>query len=126
MHYLHKNYLNLYEMVKISRLINNNLTSYIVFHPSILYLFGDCSKVTLIIKNLITKIMGTESVQLWLSNNLVVHLPIQAVLDFHTQFIPKNVYESQSTDLYVIKWVPFLLLKKYIKIPIYVQPTKQL
>jgi hypothetical protein len=57
-------------MVETARLLNNNLTSYAAFHPSILHLFCDCSKVTLIIKNLITNIMGTKGVQLC---NDVVH-----------------------------------------------------
>jgi len=44
-------------------LLNTNLTSYVAFHLSILHLFGDCSEVTLIIKNLITKITGNKGVQ---------------------------------------------------------------
>ena len=50
-------------MVKTARLLNTTLTSYVVFRPSILHPFGDCSKVTLIIKNLITQIMGNKGVQ---------------------------------------------------------------
>jgi hypothetical protein len=50
-------------MVKIARLLNTNLTSYVAFHPSILHLFGDCSEMILIIKNLITKITGNMGVQ---------------------------------------------------------------
>jgi len=44
-------------------MLNTNLTSYVAFHPSILHLFGHCRKVTLIIKNLITKITGDKGVQ---------------------------------------------------------------
>jgi hypothetical protein len=50
-------------MVKIARLLDTNLTSYVVFHPSIPHLVGDCSEVTLIIKNLITRITGNKGVQ---------------------------------------------------------------
>jgi hypothetical protein len=50
-------------MVKIARLLNTNVTSYVAFHPSILHLFVDCSEMKLIINNLITKITGNMGVQ---------------------------------------------------------------
>jgi len=49
----------------------------------------------------------------WLLNNPEVHLPIQAVLDFHTQFVPENVYKRWVTGLYVIQWVPFSCSNNY-------------
>jgi hypothetical protein len=49
-------------------------------------------------------------------NEPFARLGIQAVPDLRKQFIPENV-------LYVITGVPFPLLKKYIKIPVYEQQT---
>jgi len=52
-------------------------------------------------------------------NERFIRFGIQAVPDFRTQFIPENV-------LYVVTGVPFPLLKKYIKIPVYGQQTEHL
>jgi hypothetical protein len=60
------------------------------------------------------KINGSECTT---ARNLKI--TIQTVLKFCTKSVPENMHESLATDLYAVMGVPFPLLRKYIKIPIY-------